>query len=128
MFRAYGGGFRVHCKGLWVQALGLGLHALCLSPAELELCHCIANSGTFQAIGPAVEDDELQKERQLETCPLEDGKEGDVETLLALPCGHGCSSYRMLSKHERDYALGMDALVIVCSRNTNEIMLWAWML
>ena len=56
-----------------------------MSPAQFELCHCIANSGTFQAIGPAVEDDELQKERQLETCPLEDGKEGDVETLLALP-------------------------------------------
>ena len=32
-------------------------------------------------------------------------------------------------EHERDYGLGMDALVIVCSRkNTNEIMVWAWML
>ena len=37
-------------------------------------------------------------------------------------------SYRMLSKHERYYGLGMDALVIVCSRNTNVIMVWAWML
>ena len=32
------------------------------------------------------------------------------------------------SKHERYYGLGMDALVIVCSRNTNVIMVWAWML
>ena len=42
--------------------------------------------------------------------------------------GHGCSGHRMLLEHERDYALGMDALVTVCSWNTNEIMLWAWML
>ena len=34
----------------------------------------------------------------------------------------------MLSKHERDYGLGMDALVIVCTPNTNVIMVWAWML
>ena len=33
----------------------------------------------------------------------------------------------MLSKHERYYGLGMDALVSVCSRNTN-VMVWAWML
>ena len=32
------------------------------------------------------------------------------------------------SKHERYDGLGMDALVIVCSRNTNVIMVWAWML
>ena len=42
--------------------------------------------------------------------------------------GHGCSGQRMLWEHERDYGLGMDALVIVCSWNTNEIMVWAWML
>ena len=42
--------------------------------------------------------------------------------------GHGCSGNRMLSKHERYYGLGMDALVIVCSRNMNVIMVWAWML
>ena len=42
--------------------------------------------------------------------------------------GHGCSGQRMLWEHERDYGLGMDALVIVGSRNTNEIMVWAWML
>ena len=34
----------------------------------------------------------------------------------------------MLSKHERCYDLGMDALVIVYSRNTNVIMVWAWIL
>ena len=42
--------------------------------------------------------------------------------------GHGCSGHRMLSEHERHYGLGMDALVIVCSRNTNVIVVWAWML
>ena len=34
----------------------------------------------------------------------------------------------MLFEHERNYALGMDALVTVCSSNTNGIMVWAWML
>ena len=42
--------------------------------------------------------------------------------------GHGCSGHRMLLEHKREYGLGMDALVTVCSWNTNEIMLWAWML
>ena len=42
--------------------------------------------------------------------------------------GHGCSGHRMLLEHERNYALGMDALVTACSWNTNGIMLWAWML
>ena len=42
--------------------------------------------------------------------------------------GHGCFGHGMLLEHERDYGLGMDALVIVCSWNTNEIMVWAWML
>ena len=42
--------------------------------------------------------------------------------------GHGCSGHRMLLEHERDYALGMDSLVTVCSWNTNGIILWAWML
>ena len=42
--------------------------------------------------------------------------------------GHGCSGHRMLFEHERYYGLGMDALVIVCSSNTNVIMVWAWML
>ena len=42
--------------------------------------------------------------------------------------GHGCSGHRMLWEHERDYGLGMDALVSVYSGNTNEIMVWAWML
>ena len=34
----------------------------------------------------------------------------------------------MLVKHERNYVLGMDALVTVCSWNTNKIMIWAWLL
>ena len=34
----------------------------------------------------------------------------------------------MLLEHERNYALGMDALVTACSWNMNGIMLWAWML
>ena len=42
--------------------------------------------------------------------------------------GHGCSGQRMLSEHEQDSGLGMDALVSVCFWNTNEIMVWAWML
>ena len=42
--------------------------------------------------------------------------------------GHGCSGHRMLLEHEQNSALGMDALVTVCSWNTNEIMIWAWML
>ena len=41
--------------------------------------------------------------------------------------GHGCSGYRMLSEHERNYGLGTDALVSICSSNTNGIMVWAWM-
>ena len=42
--------------------------------------------------------------------------------------GHGCSGRRMLFEHERNYGLGMDALVAVCCTNTNGIMVWAWML
>ena len=30
----------------------------------------------------------------------------------------------MLLEHERNYDLGMDALVTVCSWNTNRIMIW----
>ena len=41
---------------------------------------------------------------------------------------HGCPGHRMLLEHERNYALGMDALVTLCSWNTNGIMVWAWML
>ena len=41
---------------------------------------------------------------------------------------HGCFGQRMLREHERYYGLGMDALVRVCSWNTNVIMVWAWML
>ena len=39
-----------------------------------------------------------------------------------------CSGQRMLVEHERNYDLGMDALVTVCSWNTIGIMIWAWML
>ena len=42
--------------------------------------------------------------------------------------GHGCSCHHMLLEHERCYGLGMDALVTVCSWNTNVTMVWAWML
>ena len=42
--------------------------------------------------------------------------------------GHGCSGHRMLSGHERNYGLGLDALVTICSRDTNAIIAWAWML
>ena len=42
--------------------------------------------------------------------------------------GHECSGHCMLLEHERNYGLGMDALVTVCSRNTNGIMIWAWKL
>ena len=42
--------------------------------------------------------------------------------------GHGCSGQRVLLEHERNYGLGMDALVTVCFRNTNVLMVWAWML
>ena len=42
--------------------------------------------------------------------------------------GHGRSGNRMLLEHERYHALGMDALAILCSWNTNVIMVWAWML
>ena len=42
--------------------------------------------------------------------------------------GHGCSGHRMLSNHERYYGFGMDALVSVCSWNTNGTIVWAWML
>ena len=33
--------------------------------------------------------------------------------------GHGCSDDRMRLEHERSFGLGMDALVIVCSWDTN---------
>ena len=38
--------------------------------------------------------------------------------------GHGCSGSRMHSEHKRYYRLGMNALVTVCSGNTNVIILW----
>ena len=50
-----------------------------------------------------------------------------LETRTLLWFGHGCTGNRMLSRHERYYGLGMDALLTVCSRHTNDIMVWAWM-
>ena len=38
------------------------------------------------------------------------------------------SGNRMLKEHERYSDFGMDLLVIVCFRNTNVIMILAWML
>ena len=51
----------------------------------------------------------------------------DAKTAL-LWFGHGCSGHCMLLEHERYYGLGTHALVIVCSWNTNAIMVWARML
>ena len=42
--------------------------------------------------------------------------------------GHGCSGHHMLLERERNYGLGMHALVIVSSWNTNAVMVWARML
>ena len=51
----------------------------------------------------------------------------EKEGYYALICfGYGCFGYRMLSEHERSYGLGMDALVTVCSWNTNDIRLFAF--
>ena len=49
-------------------------------------------------------------------------------TILAVGAQCVQDTTGMLSKHERYYGLGMDALVVACSRNTNVIMVWAWML
>ena len=50
-----------------------------------------------------------------------------LETQAELWFGHGCSDDRMFLEHERNYSLGMDALVSVCFWNTSGIMVWAWM-
>ena len=42
-------------------------------------------------------------------------------TRTELWLGHGCSGHRMLLEHERNYGQGIDALVTVCSWNTNGI-------
>ena len=70
-----------------------------------------------------------------------------TRTRTSLWFGHGCYRDRMLLEHERyyglgmgatmtvcpfehqrSYGLGMGALVTVCSRNTNVLMIWAWVL
>ena len=50
-----------------------------------------------------------------------------LETRTLLWLRHGRTGYRMLVKHEHYNGFGMDALVTVCSRNTNVILVWAWM-
>ena len=49
-------------------------------------------------------------------------------TCTELWFGNGCSGDRMLLEHARNYGLGMDTLIGVCSWTTNRIMVWAWML
>ena len=51
-----------------------------------------------------------------------------ARTRTELGFWHGCSGYRMLLEHERNSGFGMDALVTVCSSNTNGILVLAWML
>ena len=53
---------------------------------------------------------------------------GEPSTNVIMSFGHGSSGECMLLEHERNFGLGMDALVSVCSWNTNGIMVWAWML
>ena len=45
-----------------------------------------------------------------------------LKTRPLLWFGHGCSSYRILSKSERYHGLGMDAVASVGSPNTYDIM------
>ena len=42
--------------------------------------------------------------------------------------GHGRIAKPVLLEHERSHGLGMGASATVCFRNTNVIMVWAWML
>ena len=49
-------------------------------------------------------------------------------TQAELWLGRGCPGHRMLLEHERNYGLGMDTLVTVCSWNTSGGTIWAWML
>ena len=51
-----------------------------------------------------------------------------LETRTLFWSGHGCSDDPMLLERERYYGLSMDALMTVCSWNTNVIKVWAWML
>ena len=48
-------------------------------------------------------------------------RSGRVMNTAELRFGHACSGHCMLFKHDRNHALGMDALVTVCSGNTNEL-------
>ena len=51
-----------------------------------------------------------------------------LRTRTLLWSGHGCSGYRMHSEHEHCHGLGMDALLSLCTGNTNVIMVWVCML
>ena len=52
----------------------------------------------------------------------------DSSTLPLTPCLKIEVGHRIFLEHERNYKLGMDALVTVFFWNTNGIMVWAWML
>ena len=43
-----------------------------------------------------------------------------------LSFGHGCTRHHMFVEQERNYGVGTDALVAVCSWNTNGIVVGAW--
>ena len=47
---------------------------------------------------------------------------------LGMAALHGCCLLLKHEHHARNYGFGMDALVTVCFRNTNVLMVWAWML
>ena len=51
-----------------------------------------------------------------------------LRTRTELWFGHGCSGERMLFEPARNYDLGVDVLISVCSWNPHGIMAWAWML
>ena len=51
-----------------------------------------------------------------------------LETRISLWFGHGCSHEPYALGTRTFYGSGMDALVSICSWNTNVIMVRAWML
>ena len=65
----------------------------------------------------------LEHERYVRACMLRLSYALGTRTLLWF--GHGCSGYLMLLEHERYDGLGMDAVVLAHTRNTNVIMVWA---
>ena len=65
----------------------------------------------------------LEHERHIRACMLRLSYALGTRTLFWF--GHGCSGYLMLLEHERYDGLGMDAVVLAHTRNTNVIMVWA---